>query len=213
VVSENRVTRVPADAPRELCALLGCSLSTALGTIENEAELKFGERILIVGVGGLGSSLILAAKLRGAGYIAACDVHDKAALAHVMGAHEFCYSADVHKTFDVIVDTAGAGDSMASTLPFLRSGGRFIMLGQQRPKDDVLLRNARHMFDGEGKRIIATQGGQFNPSADIPRYIQLWQSGALKLDQLITHRIGLPEINLGIDLVRKGHAGRVLVEF
>ena len=221
IVSENRITKVPDGTPKELCALLGCGLSTALGTMENEAELKLGESVLIVGVGGLGSNLILAAKIRGAGFIAACDNADKANLALSMGAHSFTRpTRDLTRfpdggppvEFDVIIDTAGAGDSMESTLPLLKSGGRYIMLGQPKPNADVVMQNARHMFNGEGKTIKATQGGQFNPSRDIPRYIDLYRSGRLKLDGLITHRIPLAEINAGLDLVRNGHAGRVLIE-
>ena len=221
IVSENRLTPVPQNTPNELCALLGCGLSTALGTIENEAELKFGENILIVGCGGLGINLILAAKVRGAGFIAVCDSRDKANLAMAMGASTFfrptanitrlAYGGKQPK-FDVIIDSAGAGDSMEATLPFLNSGGRFIMVGQPKPGTDVAMRQARHMFDGEGKTIKATQGGQFNPTKDIPRYVDLWESGRLKLEGLITHRLKLDDINEGLELVRAGLAGRVLIE-
>ncbi len=220
ICSENRLTRVPDGTPRELCALLGCGLSTALGTIENEAELRFGENILIIGCGGLGVSLILAAKIRGAGSITVTDTADKGDMALGMGADMFIRPplslgdrAWLHaQKFDVIVDTAGSPETMAHALPFLDSGGRYIMIGQPRPGQDVAMRGANHMFAGEGKRIIATQGGRFNPTRDVPRYVQLWQSGKIKLDALITHRIPLEEINRGIDLVRAGLAGRVLIE-
>ncbi len=221
IVSENRCTTVAVDVPRELCALLGCGLSTGLGTIENEAGLKFGESILIVGVGGLGANLILAAKIRGAGFISACDMADKANLALAMGAHSFARpTSDLLRIrdrgdkveFDVIVDTAGHPKAMEMTLPLLKSGGRFIMVGQPRPNEDVLMQDAKHMFNGEGKVIRATQGGAFNPSSDIPRYVDLWRSGRLKIDGLITHRIKLEDINEGIELVRAGLAGRVLIE-
>ena len=112
----------------------------------------------------------------------------------------------------MIVDTAGAADSMEATLPFLASGGRFIMVGQPRPNADVIMQKANHMFQGEGKTIKATQGGQFNPTKDIPRYVDLWESGRLKLAGLITHRLRLEDVNEGIELVRSGSAGRVLLE-
>lgn len=222
LISENRVTRVEQSTPRELCALLGCGLSTALGTIENEAEMRFGESILVVGVGGLGANLILAAKIRGAGFISATDVADKAGLALAMGADDFTRPpSEIARLsafekwkmgFDVIIDTAGAGASMEETLPMLASGGRYIMVGQPKPNSDVIMANARHMFDGEGKTIKATQGGKFNPTKDIPRYIDLYRTGRLKLAGLITHRIALEEINAGLELVRQGEAGRVLIE-
>lgn len=220
VISENRITKVPQDTPRELCALLGCGLSTALGTIENEAAIKFGESVLIVGVGGLGANLIRAAKIRGAGFISACDIHDKANLALSLGAHTFTRpTKDLTRfndggpitEFNVIINTAGE-EAMEDTLPLLASGGRYIMVGQPRPGAGVLMRNARHLFDGEGKTVKATQGGAFNPTRDIPRYVDLWRTGRLRLEGLITHRLPLAMINEGIDLVRNGLAGRVLIE-
>ena len=73
VVSENRLTTVPNDTPEELCALLGCGLTTALGVINNEAEVKLGESVLIIGVGGVGLNLIQGAKLVSAYPIVAMD--------------------------------------------------------------------------------------------------------------------------------------------
>lgn len=217
LVSENRVTVVPDDAPVELCALLGCGLSTALGTIEQEARVLMGESVLILGCGGLGLNLILAARLVQAFPIYVLDrFESKRASALAMGAQEFLTPdrvADVRGPFDVIIDTTGAPEVIAWALPFLSGCGRFIMVGQPRPEATVELRGARHLFEGEGKMIKATQGGGFQPSADIPRYIQLWRSGALAgLSQLITHRMSLDQINDAVALVRAGGAGRVLVE-
>ena len=77
VVSENRLTTVPDDTPEELCALLGCAMTTAIGTITNEAQVKFGESVLVVGCGGLGLHLIEAAKLSNAYPIIGIDITDE----------------------------------------------------------------------------------------------------------------------------------------
>ena len=69
-----------------------------------------------------------------------------------------------------------------------------------------MLHGARHLFDGEGKRIIATQGGGFNPDTDIPRYVAAWRSGHLKIDGIVTHRFPLDQINTALDTVRSGQA-------
>lgn len=226
MVSENRLTPVPDEVPPEFAALLGCGLSTALGTIENEAEVKFGDSVMIVGVGGLGANLIRAARLAHAYPIIAVDIHEsKRKAAIILGAHEYINSAaqelerlpELLKSYrfdglDVIIDTAGSGSSMESTLPLLKSGGRFIMVGQPPPGKTVEITNARHLFDGEGKRIIATQGGKFAPHLDIPRYVRLWKRGILRIDDIITHRIALKDINHGLDLVRNGEASRVIVD-
>jgi len=211
-VSENRCTSVPHDAPDELCTLLGCGLSTALGTIEQEANLKVGESVLIIGCGGLGLNLIRAAKIRGASRIVFYE--------RIGEKHEYGYSSGAHcgymllpmagDTFDVIIDTTGNGCAIEDGLNLLGPSGRFIMVGQ--PKDGFTIKDGFRMFDGEGKTIKATQGGGFRPHLDIPRYVAAWRAGIINLDGIITHRIPLSKIEEGIELVRQGNAGRVLIE-
>lgn len=223
ICSENRLTAVLGDAPDELVMLLGCSLSTALGVVENQANVKIGESVLIIGCGGLGLNLILAAKIRGAGNIFVIDIHpEKEALAMAMGATAFfgpkhdafpLWIPRPSETCDVIIDTSGDSEVIAFTLEYcLAPSGRFIMVGQPKPGTSITIENARHLFDGAGKTIMATQGGRFSPSVDIPRYIQAWRAGRLNLDGIISHRLPLSEINAGLDLVRAGHAGRVLID-
>lgn len=214
VCSENRLTSVPMETPNALCALLGCSLATALGTIENEANLKIGESILIIGCGGLGLNLILASKMRMASWIAAMDkVDEKENSAISMGADVFTLGLKVSLSeFDVVIDTTGSESAIAFGLERLKPSGRFIMVGQPIPGVSVPINNARHLFDGEGCSIKATQGGMFRPSVDIPRYIRAYEAGHLNVDGIVTHRVPLSMINQGIDFVRKGEAGRVLIE-
>lgn len=210
-VSENRVTKVDSDAPDELCVLLGCGLSTALGTIEQEANLKVGESILIIGCGGLGSNLVLASQIRGAGRITAVDKHEKSLsvwqrnLQYAYGDWEK-YITDA--TFDVIIDTTGAKDALETGIDLLAPSGRFIMVGQP---NYFSIKHGLRMFEGEGKTIKATQGGGFRPHLDIPRYVNAWRAGVINLDGIITHRMPLSEIKQGIELVKQGNAGRVLI--
>lgn len=207
VCSENRLTPVPNDTPLELVALLGCGLSTALGTIEQEANLKMGESVLIIGCGGLGLNLILAAKMRQASVINVRELnHSKRASAFAMGATYF--NAEENH-FDVVIDTTGDATAFEYGVKRVAPSGRFIMVGQ--PKGDLIIWKAAHMFEGTGKTIKATQGGGFNPSVDVPRYVRLHQAGLLNLDGIISHRVSLENINDGIDLVRNGQAGRVLI--
>lgn len=216
IVSENRVTAVPHDTPTELCALLGCGLSTALGTFENEAALRYGESVLIVGTGGLGCNLIRCACMANAGPVVAMDIHErkrKPALA--LGASRYINAATEDLSaagkFDIIIETSGA--AMEKTLPLLAPSGRYIVVGQPKPGATVGITNARHLFDGDGKTIRATQGGGFNPTKDIPRYVALWRAGRLDVSGIITTRLPLRRVNQGIELVRAGKAGRVLIDF
>jgi S-(hydroxymethyl)glutathione dehydrogenase / alcohol dehydrogenase len=224
IVSENRITTVPADTPDDFCALLGCGLSTALGTIINEAKVRAGESVLVVGLGGLGASLVRAASLVGATPIIAVDIHEtKRAAAAALGTDLFINAAaeDVpaairaslgSATVDVIIETSGNPKSVANTLPLLGSGGRYILVGQPRPGESVEIANAHHLFDGEGKTITATQGGRFSPSRDIPQYVRLAKAGRLRFDDLITHRTTLDGVNDAIALMRAGRANRIFMD-
>lgn len=219
IVSENRVTAVPQDTPEELCALFGCGLSTALGTIESEAEVKFGEKVLIVGCGGLGMNLILAAKLAQASVIGAIDVHaSKQPAAFEMGATHFWrpnggigHGLPSLFKFDVIIDTSGNAEALEWTIPLLAPSGRYVMIGQPKRGEPVSLENAQHFFEGDGKSLRATQGGRFSPARDIPRYVALYQAKLLQYAGIVSHRISLDGINEGIDAVRKGLAGRIMI--
>lgn len=221
IISENRVTAVDDDVPNELCALLGCGLSTALGTMEMEANLRMGETVLIVGAGGLGLNLVQAARVKGASCIVAMDiVDDKEEPCLKLGATKYVNAKKESvrdamnllgiKSFDVIVDTTGSVEALEATIPL--TNGRFIMVGQPKPGEDVKLLGAANMFFGDGKMIKATQGGKFDPRADIPKYVAMWRAGLLDIDTMITHRLPLEDVNVGIDAVRVGQAGRILIE-
>lgn len=223
IVSENRLTPVPHDTPNELCALLGCSLSTALGAVNAEARVLKGESIMVVGAGGLGANLVKAAKLAGASPIISVDIYEhKRDQMKGFGADLYINSAteDIVETLashdirdvDVIIDTSGAKKAIEATLPLLSGKGRFILLGQPKPGETIEIKDALHLFGGEGKSIKATQGGQFKPHEEIPEYLKLHDSGALTVQDLITHRVKLDEVNEAIDLLRKGQASRILIE-
>lgn len=216
ICSENRLTPINEQVPDELAALMGCGISTALGAIENDAQLRAGESVLVIGCGGLGLNVIQAARLCGAGMIHAADISAaKAHVAQVVGAHEFhggdAWPATCPRGFDVVVDTVG-GEMLSVAMQFAGSGGRVVLIGQPKPGQNVLLPGASSLFDGDGKRIIASQGGAFMPQRDIPRMVRLWEHGRLSTLGIVSHTVTLDRINEGLDLVRSGQAGRVMVE-
>jgi S-(hydroxymethyl)glutathione dehydrogenase / alcohol dehydrogenase len=206
IVSENRLTPIPQNVPAELGALFGCALSTALATVENVAKVRFGESVMVIGCGGVGLSLILAAKLARAFPVIGVDISiAKMKWAGSLGADFFANFEGTAK-YDVIIDTTGTCPHTHSLAP----SGRYILVGQ--PKHSMWAFETRHLFDGEGQTIQATQGGGFNPTLDIPRYVNLWRSGALNdYPKLISHRIKLDEINKGVKLMQDGKAARVMI--
>ena len=212
-VSENRITVVPPDTSPELCALLGCGLTTALGSVNNEAKVKFGESVLVLGAGGVGLNLILASKMASAFPIVALDINSaKNARAEEIGASYSISQLDnVTQKFDVIFDTTGIPSLIAKSASLLSDSGRLILIGQIKPKQELLIPNANFLYAGNGKTIKSTQGGDINPQNDIPRYVNLYKAGIINIDKIITHRFPLSQVNEAFDLLRTGNVGRIII--
>jgi 2-desacetyl-2-hydroxyethyl bacteriochlorophyllide A dehydrogenase len=214
IVSENRLTSVPQDTPEELCALLGCGLTTALGVITNEANVKVGESILIIGAGGVGLNLIQGAKLVSAYPIVAMDIiEEKRDLCLSVGATHFINSTTevTDQKFDIIIDTTGNDKAINHAISLLSGKGKLILVGQPKPGQDVIIPNANKLFNGTGQTIKATQGGMTSPVDDIPRYLNLYNAGLLDINKIITHRFDIDNINEAFNLLKSGKAGRIII--
>ena len=214
IVSENRVTKIDFKTPSVLAAMLGCSLTTALGIVDNECQLKFGESVAIIGCGGVGLNLIQAAKMKNASPIYGVDVNQSMFdLATQLGADCFVYDIQyLPNKCDVIIDTTGIPDVISAAFERLRPGGRLILTGQPAPDRLVCLPNVVSMFDGDGKSIRAIRGGGTDPEKDIPRYIKLALKGLLDYETIHTHTFTLDEINEAFDLLRSGSAGKIMIK-
>ena len=213
IVSENRITSIPHETPTVLAAMLGCSLTTALGIIDNECDLKFGETLAVTGCGGVGLNLIQAAKMKSASPIIGVDINPKMEdLARQLGADQFISNATNLPECDVIIDTTGIPGVIAAAFNRLAPSGRLVLVGQPKPQTTVSFSNAVSMFDGEGKSVRATQGGRTDPAKDIPRYIKLAMEGHLDYETLHTHTFTLDEVNDAFDLLRSGNAGRIMIK-
>lgn len=213
IVSENRVTAIPPETPNVLAAMLGCSLTTALGIIDNECDLKFGETVAIIGCGGVGLNLIQAATMRSPLKIYGVDINRKMIdLTYIMGATLFTESInDLENKVDIIIDTTGIPQVIADAYNKLAPSGRLILVGQPAPGKSVELPNAVSMFDGTGKSVKATQGGGTIPHVDIPRYIDLASRGIICYEQLHTDTFTLDQVNDAFDLLKSGNAGRIMI--
>jgi len=214
IVSENRLTSVPLDTDPEFAALLGCSLSTSLGIFDYQANLLIGQSVAIIGCGGVGLSLILAAKLRGASKVFVVDRSlAKQDLAYLQGATRYVNSIeDVQQKVDLILDTTGSTEIISRLFSKLTDSGQLIMVGQPTPGKNLSIPDAVELFSGEGKQIRATQGGGGIPSRDIPRYLTLFESVETKIRNMVTHRFNLRDINEAFDVLIQGDAGRIMVK-
>ena len=214
IVSENRLTKVPSDTPTVLAAMLGCSLTSAMGIIDNECNLKFGESVAVIGCGGVGLNLIQAAKMKSAYPVYGVDINDKMFdLTHQIGVDIFtCDLEFIPHKVDVILDTTGVPEVISKAFDKLAPSGRLIMVGQPAPGTNLNIFNPLSMFDGQGKSIRASQGGGTKPDEDIPRYIKLANREMLDFNTLHTDTFALDNINDAFDLLKTGNAGRIIIK-
>jgi S-(hydroxymethyl)glutathione dehydrogenase/alcohol dehydrogenase len=220
IVSENRVTPVPADFDLRLAPLFGCAVTTAFGVIHNDAQLKVGQSVVVFGAGGVGLATLQAASLVCADPVIAVDIiGGKLEMARRFGAtHGFeankpGLEGEIRKIVgadgaDVVIDTTGQPRVIEQAYALTHAAGRTILVGVPRKGDNVSIYTLPLHF---GKILRGSHGGGAEPHRDIPRYVRLVQRGKLRLDGLITHELGLDDINEAIDVARSGAAGRVLV--
>jgi S-(hydroxymethyl)glutathione dehydrogenase/alcohol dehydrogenase len=214
IASENRLTSVPTDTDPELAALLGCALSTALGLVDHQLSLKLGEKVAVLGVGGVGLNILQAARLHGASQIIAIDQGDaKRELSLRLGADLYYPGlADMTELVDVLVDTTGNVKLIDRAFEKLSADGRIFLVGQPEPGESLEITNTLKLFNGQGVSLKATQGGGTNPSIDIPRYLQLFVHDKLSVKDLITHRFTLDQVNEGFEVLKSGKAGRIMIK-
>jgi len=221
VVSENRVTRVDDDLPFEVAALLGCAVTTGLGVVTNDARVRIGESIAVYGVGGVGLCVVQGAALAGAWPIVAID-RDAAKLAmaaqfgatHTLSTAAGPTAASIRAIVgpggvDVAVDTTGHVPLIEEAYEVTSPRGRTVLVGVPRAGEKARLYTLPLYF---GKTLHGSHGGQAEPATDIPRYVNLWRQGRLRLQEMITHTFPLEQINEAIALLRTGGAGRCVIE-
>ena len=220
VASENRVTPIPADVNLDIAALLGCAVTTGLGIVFNNATLKPGQSIAVFGVGGVGLNVVHGAGLVNAYPIVAIDLHDhklERALAfgttHTVNSsrtdvEEFLMELSQGKGFDATVDTTGNANVLQTAYKTTTGTGKTIMAGVLHHQKLITIDAFPLHF---GHQLIGSHGGDTQPDVDIPRYIELYRRGKLKLDEQITHHYRLDDINEAVEVVQKGEAGRCII--
>lgn len=221
IVSENRVTPVPADSDLEVAALFGCAVTTGFGVIENNAKLRIGESVVVFGSGGIGLNIVQAAALVSGYPVVAVDLHDnKLELAREIGATHVINTSrqnarqailDIVGTagVDAFIDNTGQPSTIEMGYQITKPQGRVILVGVPCKGNDVSLHSLPLHF---GKKISGSFGGDAIPQADIPRFQQLYGIGRIKLRELLTDCFELDRVNDAIVAMRSGKvAGRCLI--
>jgi Zn-dependent alcohol dehydrogenase len=219
VVSENRVTAVSKDIDNEFCALLGCGLSTGFSVVNKDANIKFGESVLVIGCGGVGLSCVQAAKLSLASEVVGIDINEKKRQM-VEGFGAIFYSpVDVEKIvesktkFDCIIDTTGILSFVSRFIPLLSEQGRCILVSQPKAGSQIMISDPIKFFSSNGQTIRSTQAGNFDPDVDIQRYIKLYKNGQINIKSLVTDRYDIFNVNEAITKLKSGESGRIIINF
>ncbi|MFB5191294.1 zinc-dependent alcohol dehydrogenase family protein [Alicyclobacillus fastidiosus] len=220
VIARNSLVKVDSDVPFDEVAIFGCAIMTGVGAVVNTAKVTVGSSVAVVGLGGVGLSALLGAKVAGARRIVAVDVNPaKLELASDLGATDTFDARDpdvVEKIrsltnggVEYAFETAGAVPAMNTAYAITRRGSMTVTTGL--PDPSHLFSFPQVTLAAEERTIKGSYVGSCIPSRDIPRYIELYQQGRLPVDKLVTDRLPLERINWGFDRLAQGQASRLIV--
>ena len=222
LVHENALVKVCRDIPLDRAALIGCGVTTGLGAALNTAKVRPGQTAAVIGCGGVGLSIIQGCRIAGARRIVAVDSADwKLDLARQLGATDGLNAAAGNPVAAVVEMTAGGVDyafeaiglpaTVRQAVRMTRKGGTTVMVGVvpmgtnvELPGADITLRE---------KSILGCMMGSNRFRLDMPRYVDFYLQGQLKLDEMISARLPLDRVNDAFEALRQGTAARSVLTF
>ena len=219
VVSARSAVRVDPELPFELAALFGCAVLTGAGAAIRSAAVAPGDRVAVFGLGGVGLAAVLGAVVAGASTIVAIDVvPEKLGLARELGAtHAVPAGPDAVAAVreltgggaDQVVETVGDERVLAEAYAATRRGGTTVTVGL--PDPSRMLSIPAVSLVAEERTLRGSYLGSSVPARDIPEFIALYGQGRLPVDRLLTHRLGLDDLNEGFDRLARGEGVRQAV--
>jgi S-(hydroxymethyl)glutathione dehydrogenase/alcohol dehydrogenase len=220
LVHENQLALVPKEMPFAQAALLGCGVVTGAGAILNTARVAAGDTVVIFGAGGVGLNAISGARIAGASRIVAIDIQPKRLeAAKKFGATDVIDSSATKpveavrdllpRGADHVFDFVGLKAVAEQGLAMLGIGGGLYLVGVSKPEVGIDL----NIFDAIGgqKRVQGVNFGSTNFKRDIPMYAGLYLQGRMNLDDLVSKRIALRDVNDGYAALKDGSLNRVVV--
>jgi S-(hydroxymethyl)glutathione dehydrogenase / alcohol dehydrogenase len=221
VISENRLSTMPATMPLKEAALLGCAVATGVGAALNTGAASAGQSVAVFGTGGVGLSAVAGPALAGCMPIIAVDpVAARRELARVMGATHVidpttCDAvAEIKKIcpggVDVAIEASGRPAVMRQALACVRpQGGIAVIVGNARHGEELSI-DPKEL--NQGKQLRGTWGGDSQPDRDFPKYCRFVESGRLNLAPLISGNFQLEQINEALEALEQGTVGRPIID-
>ena len=221
LVHEHALVKVREDMPMDRAALIGCGVTTGIGAVIHTAKVEPGSTVAVIGCGGIGLSAINGSALAGAARIIAVDmVPSKLELARKFGATDVVDASDgeavgkviemtgggVHYSFEAI----GLKATAEQAFQMLRAGGTATVIGMIPPGQMVSLHGVDFLSE---KKIQGSFMGSNRFRVDMPRFIDFYLQGKLHLDDLISNRIALTDINEGMEALKTGEIARSVIMF
>lgn len=222
LVHRNGIVKVPDELPLEVGALLGCAVITGVGSVFNGARVQAGSTVAVIGAGGVGLNIVQGARLAGAERIIAVDLNaEKLALAAAFGATDVVNGADVDAVAAVVEMTGGGVDyafeaiglsaTAAQAVMMVRPGCTAYLVGLPAAGTPIELPGTQMVLQHRGLQGLFMGANQFK--RDIPMLARLYLQGRLRLDELVSARITLDDINAGFDTMRRGTEARSVILF
>jgi len=223
IVDQSQVVPIPTDMPLDRASLLACGVITGLGAVVNTAQVKPGSSLVVIGTGGVGLNSIQGAVLAGAYPIIALDILEaKLAAARNFGAThtidprqpgsvQMVKDLTSGRGADYVFVTVGSPAAVTQGLGLIRRGGTVVIVGMPPPEARAPIPISD--FANDGHRLIGSNMGSTRLRVDVPRLVEMYQRGRLKLDELITARYPLEQINQAIESMERGEALRNVIVF
>jgi S-(hydroxymethyl)glutathione dehydrogenase/alcohol dehydrogenase len=220
LVHENQLALLPKDMPFAQAALLGCGVVTGAGAVLNTADARAGDTVVIFGAGGVGLNAVSGARIAGASRIVVIDIQaNRLEAARQFGATDVIDSAKsdpveavrdlLPQGADHVFDFVGLKQVAEQGLAMLGVGGGLYLVGVAKPEVGLEV----NIFDAIGgqKRIQGVNFGSTNFKRDIPIFAALYLQGRLNLDDLVSKRIALRDVNEGYAALKEGSVNRIVV--
>ncbi|KMW56073.1 Alcohol dehydrogenase [Candidatus Rhodobacter oscarellae] len=222
VVDQSQIAKIPADMPMDAASLLSCGVITGVGAVVNSAGLRPGQNAVVIGAGGVGLNAIQGAQIAGAAHVVAVDMTEEkldtamefGATGGVLATGPKPWSAArklMGRGADAVFVTVGAIQAFDTAARYLGTGGKVYLVGM--PHSGETSSYEPVILSALAQGMIGTKMGDVVLRRDIPWMVTLYQQGRLKLDELISGRWSLGQINEAIADTRSGAARRNVIVF
>lgn len=210
------------EIPSEQAALIGCAVSTGFSAVRRLGQVRNGDRVVVIGIGGIGVNAIQAARLAGATVLAVDINPAKEVTARHFGANEFlCATREqdgpaltraLMQTFapiDVVVECSGAPVAVEAAIHSVKRGGRAVLIGMTMPGASAKIDLGTMVF---GRAVVAALGGGIHPQQDVPELIELIRSRRIDVASQVSQVWPLAHAHQAIDALRAGKVTRAVLD-